>query len=167
MTTPDSADRLATILEKVRAIGPTLRARAPEAERAARLSDETIADLDATGAFKIASPAEFGGDELSVREQLDVVIEVSKWDGSCGWVVWAGASINWILAGSGSRVLEEVFAPEWVGPRVAGSSHEGLASAAMRGRRSASDRLPWRTRRSPLSSMSRHRRYGDAGSLAG
>lgn len=123
MTTPDSADRLATILEKARAIGPTLRARAPEAERAARLSDETIADLDATGAFNIASPAEFGGDELSVREQLDVVIEVSKWDGSCGWVVWAGASTDWILAGSGSRVLEEVFAPEWVGPRVAGSSH--------------------------------------------
>jgi alkylation response protein AidB-like acyl-CoA dehydrogenase len=123
MTTPGSADRLATILEKVRAIGPTLRARAPEAERATRLSDETIADLDATGAFNIASPAEFGGDELSVREQLDVVIEVSKWDGSCGWVVWAGASTDWILAGSGSRVLEEVFAPEWVGPRVAGSSH--------------------------------------------
>ena len=123
MTPPDSADRLAKILEKVRAIGPTLRARAPEAERAARLSDETIADLDATGAFNIASPAEFGGDELSVREQLDVVIEVSKWDGSCGWVVWAGASTDWILAGSGSRVLEEVFAPEWVGPRVAGSSH--------------------------------------------
>jgi alkylation response protein AidB-like acyl-CoA dehydrogenase len=123
MTTPDSADRLATILTKVRAIGPTLRERALEAERAARLSDETIADLDATGAFNIASPAEFGGDELSVREQLDVVIEVSKWDGSCGWVVWAGASTDWILAGSGSRVLEEVFAPEWVGPRVAGSSH--------------------------------------------
>ena len=123
MTTPGSVDRLATILEKVRAIGPTLRERAPEAERATRLSDETIADLDATGAFNIASPAEFGGDELSVREQLDVVIEVSKWDGSCGWVVWAGASTDWILAGSGWRVLEEVFAREWVGPRVAGSSH--------------------------------------------
>lgn len=123
MTTPNSADRLATILEKVRAIGPTLRARAPEAERAARLSDKTIADLDATGAFNIASPAEFGGDELSVREQLDVIIEVSKWDGSCGWIVWAGASTDWIPARSGSRVLEEVFAPQWVGPRVAGSSH--------------------------------------------
>ncbi len=123
MTTPNSADRLATMLEKVRAIGPTLRARAPEAERATRLSDETIADLDATGAFNIASPAEFGGDEFSVKEQLDVVIEVSKWDGSCGWVVWAGSSTDWIPAGSGSRVLEEVFAPQWVGPRVAGSSH--------------------------------------------
>src|SRR5260370_41266727 len=104
-TTPRPADRLETLLEKVRALGPTLRARAPEAEPAASLSDETRADLDAAGACNIASPAEFGGDELSVREHLDVVIEVSKWDGSCGWVVWAGASTDWVLAGSGSRVL--------------------------------------------------------------
>ena len=111
------------IVAKLREIGPTLRERAPEAEKNARLSDETIADLAATGAFDIASPAEFGGLELSVSDQLDVVIEASKWDGSVGWVVWAGASTDWIPAGSGQRVLEEVFAPEWVGPRVAGSSH--------------------------------------------
>jgi alkylation response protein AidB-like acyl-CoA dehydrogenase len=111
------------IVAKIRAIGPTLRERAPEAEKKARLSDETIADLAATGAFDIASPAEYGGLELSVSDQLDVVIEASKWDGSVGWVVWAGASTDWIPAGMGSRVLEEVFAPTWVGPRVAGSSH--------------------------------------------
>jgi len=121
--TRETSEKLATILEELRAVGPTLRERAPEAERTGRLADETIADLAATGAFDIASPAEFGGAELSVRQQLDVVIEASKWDGSCGWVVWAGASTDWIPAGSGMRVLEEVFAPEWAGPRVAGSSH--------------------------------------------
>ncbi|MBJ7593650.1 MAG: acyl-CoA dehydrogenase family protein [Candidatus Dormibacteraeota bacterium] len=99
---------LTTVLEKVRKLGPTLRERALEAERAGRHSDETIADLDATGAFKIGSPAEFGGDELSVRQQLDVVSEVAKWDGSCGWIVWVGASTNWIPAGSGARVVELV-----------------------------------------------------------
>jgi alkylation response protein AidB-like acyl-CoA dehydrogenase len=119
----DTSARTAAIIEKVRALGPTLRDRAPEAEVEARLSDETIADLDATGAFNIASPAEYGGDELSARQQLDVVIEVSKWDGSCGWVVWAGASTDWIPAGMGPRVIEEVYGPDWVGPRVAGSSH--------------------------------------------
>jgi alkylation response protein AidB-like acyl-CoA dehydrogenase len=121
--TQDSSGRLATILEQVRKLGPALRERALEAERAGRLSDETIADLDATGAFAIGSPAEFGGDELPVRQQLDVVSEVSKWDGSSGWTVWVGASTNWIPAGSGARVVEEVYGPEWVGPRVAGSSH--------------------------------------------
>lgn len=121
--TLDPSDTLATVLDNVRALGPTLRERSLEAERAGRLSDDTIADLDATGAFGIGSPAEFGGYELTVREQLDVVSEVAAWDGSCGWTVWVGASTNWIPAGSGARVVEEVYGPDWVGPRVAGSSH--------------------------------------------
>ena len=123
VATLDRTERLTEILQKLREVGPTLRDRALEAERAGRLSDESIADLAATGAFDIASPAEFGGAELSVRQQLDVVIEASKWDGSVGWVVWAGASTDWIPAGSGPRVLQEVYGPEWTGPRVAGSSH--------------------------------------------
>ncbi|MFF7335053.1 acyl-CoA dehydrogenase family protein [Streptomyces sp. NPDC008150] len=118
-----TSEEVATLLQRVDALGPTLRERALEAERAGRHSDETIADLDATGVFDIGSPAEFGGLELSVREQLDVVAAVSKWDGSAGWTVWAGASTNWITAGSGARVVEEVYGADWVGPRVAGSSH--------------------------------------------
>jgi alkylation response protein AidB-like acyl-CoA dehydrogenase len=121
--TQDKSKTLATILGKVRALGPTLRERAIEAERTGRHSTETIADLDATGAFNIGSPAEFGGDELTVRQQLDVVSEVAKWDGSAGWTVWVAAATNWIPAGSGARVVEEVFGDKWVGPRVAGSSH--------------------------------------------
>ncbi len=119
----DKSRRLAEIVEKVRALGPVLRERAVEAEKAGRHSDATIAELDAAGAFNIGSPAEYGGDELSVRQQLDVISEVAKWDGSAGWSVWVGASTNWIPAGSGARVVEEVFGPKWVGPRVAGSSH--------------------------------------------
>lgn len=115
--------RLTEILDKVRAFGPTLRERAIDAERAGRHSDETIAGLDATGAFNIGSPAEYGGDELSVRQQLDVVSEVAKWDGSAGWTVWVGAATNWLPAGMGPKVVEEVFGSKWVGPRVAGSSH--------------------------------------------
>ncbi|MFM6832319.1 MAG: acyl-CoA dehydrogenase family protein [Novosphingobium sp.] len=119
----DKSEQLAQILDNVVRLGPTLRKRAPEAEKAGRHSDETIADLDAAGVFNIGSPAEFGGYELSVRQQLDVISEVSKWDGSAGWSVWVGASTNWLPAGAGPRVIEEVFGCEWVGPRVAGSSH--------------------------------------------
>ena len=122
-TVTDDVATSATIVQKVRELGPQLRDRAVEAERNCRVSDETIADLDATGAFNIGVPAEFGGLELSVVQQLDVIEEVSKWDGSCGWVVWAGSSTHWIPAGSGPRVLEEVYGPAWVGPRTAGSSH--------------------------------------------
>ena len=119
----DKSDRLATILDNVRALGPELRKRAPAAEKAWRHSDETIADLDGAGVFNIGSPAEYGGDELSVRQQLDVIIDVAKWDGSAGWTTWVAASTNWIPAGSGPKVIEEVYGHEWVGSRVAGSSH--------------------------------------------
>ncbi len=119
----DKAQRAATVVSNVRAIGPKLRERALDNERAGRHSDETIADLDAAGAFKIASPAEYGGDELPVRQQLDVITEVAKWDGSCGWTVWVGASTNWLPVGLGAQVVEEVYGCDWVGPRVAGSSH--------------------------------------------
>ena len=119
----ESSERAKTVIDNVRALGPTLRERALDAELAGRHSDETIAALHATGAFDIASPAEFGGHELTVRQQLDVVSEVSRWDGSAGWIVWGGASTNWIAAGSGARVVEEVYGPAWIGPRVAGSSH--------------------------------------------
>ena len=139
----DASERLAAILEKVGKLGPALRERALAAERASRLSDETIADLDATGAFNIGSPAEFGGDELSVRQQLDVVSEVSKWDGSCGWTVWVGASTNWIPAGSGARVVEEVYGPEWVGPRVSGSSHFPGLPRPREARRGRLDHFRW------------------------
>ena len=122
-TVQDKSERLAAILAKVRALGPTLRTRAADAERAGRHSAETIADLDATGAFNIGSPHEYGGDELSVRQQLDVVTEVAKWDGSAGWSVWVGAATNWIPAGMGARVVEEVYGQRWAGPRVAASSH--------------------------------------------
>ena len=123
MATIDKAVRLETVLGNVRALGPMLRDRALAAERAGRHSDETIADLDAAGAFNIANPAEFGGDELSVRQQLDVITEVAKWDGSCAWTVWVAASTNWLPVGMGAEVTREVYAPDWGGPRVAGSSH--------------------------------------------
>ena len=119
----DKTEKLARVLANIRALGPTLRERALDNERAGRHSDETIADLDTAGAFNIANPAEYGGDELSVRQQLDVITEVGKWDGSCAWTVWVDASTNWIPAGMGARVVEEVYGIPWVGPRVAGSSH--------------------------------------------
>lgn len=119
----DQSSHYLAVMENVRELGPALRARAVDAERACRLSSETIADLDVAGVFKIGSPAEFGGYELPVAKQFDIIAEVSKWDGSCGWCTWVAASTNWLPVGSGRKVVEEVYGPAWVGPRVAGSSH--------------------------------------------
>ena len=120
LTMPSRVD---SVLQRVRALGPTLRQRAQQAEQDRQLSRETIRGMDDAGIYKIGMPAEYGGYELTVAEQLKVIIEVSKWDGSCGWSSWVGATIHWIPVRSGRRVVEEVYGPEWVGPRIAGSSH--------------------------------------------
>ena len=57
----DSTTQTASIIDKVRTLGPALRERALDAERAHRLSHETIAGLDAAGVFRIGSPAESNG----------------------------------------------------------------------------------------------------------
>ena len=116
-------NKVETVLDKVRALGATLRDRAPLAEREGRLSRQTIDDLDAAGVYNIAVPAEYGGDELSIADQLRVIIEVSKWDGSCGWSSWVGATLHWIPVRSGQRIVDEVYGSAWTGPRMSGSSH--------------------------------------------
>lgn len=117
---PDSLD---VILDKIRSVGPNFRDRAVEAERAGRVSDETIAELGDAGAFKIGTPREYGGYELSVAEQLEVITEVAKWDGSTAWVVWVGATQNWIGVGCGPKVVEEVFGTTSSGPYLAAVGH--------------------------------------------
>ncbi len=118
-----TSGRVESVLERVRALGPTLRERAPLAEREGRLSQDTIRDLDEAGVYNIGMPLEHGGFELTVAEQLRVIIEVSKWDGSCGWSSWVGATLHWLAVRSGRPVVEEVYGPAWTGPRLAGSSH--------------------------------------------
>ncbi len=52
--------RVDGVLERVRALGPTLRDRALQAEHDRQISRETIRDLDEAGVYKIGTPAESG-----------------------------------------------------------------------------------------------------------
>jgi alkylation response protein AidB-like acyl-CoA dehydrogenase len=112
-----------TILERIREVGPRFRERGAAAERAGRVPDETIAELGAAGAFRIGAPREHGGFELSVADQLRVITEVARWDGSTAWVVWVGATQNWVGIGCGPEVVKETFGGGGAGPYMAGVGH--------------------------------------------
>lgn len=114
---------LEVILEKLHDLGPRFRERALDAERAGRVPDETIAELDAAGAFRMSVPREFGGYELPVAEQLQVITEVAKWDGSTAWIVWVNATQNWIGVGCGPEVVEEIFGTASSGPHLTAVGH--------------------------------------------
>jgi alkylation response protein AidB-like acyl-CoA dehydrogenase len=114
---------LESMVENIRELGPRFRERAAEAERAGRVPDETIAELAAAGAFRIGAPRECGGYELPVAQQLEVVTEVARWDGSTAWVVWVGATQNWIGIGCGPQAAREIFSDASPGPYLAAVGH--------------------------------------------
>jgi len=64
-----------------------LAARSAEHERQGRLCDDALAALKAANLFGLLTPAELGGLEASPRDTLEVLAEVSRADGSTGWVL--------------------------------------------------------------------------------
>jgi 3-hydroxy-9,10-secoandrosta-1,3,5(10)-triene-9,17-dione monooxygenase len=88
MWTPDS-DTVPTreeILDRVRAIGPSLRARALESDGKRRLVDETVAEMKQAGVFRILQPRRWGGYELDLRTFYETTLLLAEYDMSAGWV---------------------------------------------------------------------------------
>ena len=118
--TPATRD---AIVDRIKKLGPGFRERALQAERDGRVPDETIEELGAAGAFKMGAPREFGGYELPVADQLEVLTEVAKWDGSTAWVVWVGVTQNWIGMGCGPEAVTEIFGDDSTGPYLSAVGH--------------------------------------------
>jgi 3-hydroxy-9,10-secoandrosta-1,3,5(10)-triene-9,17-dione monooxygenase len=79
------------------ALVPTLRERAQKAEELRRLPDETIADLHASGLFRMLQPRRVGGSELPCRALVELGAIVAQGCGSTGWVLTNLASHHWML----------------------------------------------------------------------
>ena len=55
-----------------------LRERAPTAERARRVSDDTFDVLADAGIFRMTAPKERGGDEADFQTQCDVLAQIAR-----------------------------------------------------------------------------------------
>lgn len=75
------------LLARARALIPRLRARAAAAEAARRIPDETIADMQEAGFFRILQPKRWGGFEMDPQAFFDVQMAVSEGCMSTGWVL--------------------------------------------------------------------------------
>src|SRR5262245_9263771 len=62
-------------------------AKSVEHERQGRLSDAALGALRDANLFGLMTPAELGGLEASPRDALEAMEEVSRADGSTGWVL--------------------------------------------------------------------------------
>jgi alkylation response protein AidB-like acyl-CoA dehydrogenase len=103
-------ERAGSWLERVRALGPMIDAAAARNEDATELSAEVVEALDAAGIFALMAPREVGGGEAHPVELLDVIAELSYWDGSAGWyahAVMTGGSVAGAFLGE--RAVEAIF----------------------------------------------------------
>ena len=99
----------AEVLERTRALIPTLLARAPEGERLRRVPDETIADMQAAGVFRVLQPKRWGGYEMDIHTYFDVQMALGEGDMSTAWVYGVVGVHPWLIALFDDRAAKDIW----------------------------------------------------------
>ncbi len=98
-----------TLAARAQALVPVLRERAGECETLRRVPDATIADLHASGLFRMLQPRRVGGSELPLRTLVELGAIVAQGCGSTGWVLTNLASHHWMLGMWPAAAQDEVW----------------------------------------------------------
>lgn len=99
----------AELLERTRALLPSIRARAAQAHLDCRIPDETMAELKAAGLFRVVQPARYGGYEMNPNVLYDIQMALGEACVSTGWVYGLLAVHNFQLALFDDRAQAEVW----------------------------------------------------------
>ncbi|MEV4630617.1 acyl-CoA dehydrogenase family protein [Micromonospora sp. NPDC049523] len=102
-------DATTTVLDTVRDIVPRLRENGFEAEERRWIPEENIDLLEKAGVFSMAVPARYGGLDLPLADQVEVLTEIARGCGSTGWIAVAWVSSAWMATLYPDRVQEEIF----------------------------------------------------------
>lgn len=112
-------------LRRARALGPMVNAAGEAGDADSAISAEVVRAIDETGIFAMMAPREVGGFEAHPQDLIDVISELSYWDGSAGWythAVMTGGSVAG--AWMGDRAVDAVF-PGGKYQHVAGQAAPG------------------------------------------
>ena len=101
----------AELLEAARYLAPLIADHADAAERDGRVPKAVIDALASAGIFHMFVPRVFGGAETDVASGVRTLEELSKVDGSTGWVAMIGATTGVISAYLPEEVSREVYQP--------------------------------------------------------
>jgi alkylation response protein AidB-like acyl-CoA dehydrogenase len=108
---------MTSTLARVRELTPVIRQRSPEVEQARRVPVDLIAQLKAVGCFRMYVPTEYGGDDLTLGQALEVIEEVAWADGSTGWTTMIGSDAPILFSRLPRASFEAIYAH---GPDVIG-----------------------------------------------
>jgi 3-hydroxy-9,10-secoandrosta-1,3,5(10)-triene-9,17-dione monooxygenase len=96
-------------LDRVRALLPALRERAPDAERLRRLPDETVQDFQEAGLFRAMQPRRYGGYELDPGTFYQAAMEIGTVCGSSAWILAVVGIHNWHIGLFPLQAQEDVW----------------------------------------------------------
>src|SRR5258707_1510309 len=75
----------AEVIARARAMIPALAARSLDGRRARRIPEETIADMQRAGFFRVLQPKRWGGYEMDLNTFYEVQLALSEGDMSTAW----------------------------------------------------------------------------------
>jgi alkylation response protein AidB-like acyl-CoA dehydrogenase len=87
-----------TILANARAVAPVLEQEADDNERRAQLNARTVEALRSTGVFRLSMPKAWGGPEVDLGTQIEVIETLARADGSAGWCATIGGDAGFYTA---------------------------------------------------------------------
>ncbi len=102
-------DRGQSLLRSLASLEGAVRAAADDAEAARRYPCEVVDALAQTGLFRAMVPRELGGLEVDPLTVLDAVEEVSRWDGSAGWLAMIGSGASFLSGYLPGSFVQEIF----------------------------------------------------------
>jgi 3-hydroxy-9,10-secoandrosta-1,3,5(10)-triene-9,17-dione monooxygenase len=99
----------AELIARARALIPALRERAVLGDKNCSLAEESIAEMQAAGLFRVLQPKRYGGYEMSPNVFYDIVMTLAEGDMSAGWVYSVVAVHAWQMALFDDRAAQEVW----------------------------------------------------------
>ncbi|MEG0052997.1 MAG: acyl-CoA dehydrogenase family protein [Comamonas sp.] len=103
--TPDAL----AVIDRAKALAPKLAARAQQADREGKISDESIAEMAEAGLFRVLQPKRFGGYEMDPRVFYTVQMELAKGCMSTAWVYGVVGVHPWQLALFPDQAQQDVW----------------------------------------------------------
>lgn len=98
------------VLERVRALLPTIAEHSAENDRQRCVDLDVIEALREAGAFRIAAPRRHGGLEAGLRSMLDLSALIAEADGGTSWVTTLSNIQSWSTCMYPSHTVDEVYA---------------------------------------------------------
>lgn len=107
-----------TLLDRARALTPTLLERAATTEQDRCVAPDVVDALADSGILKMCAPTRYGGAELPFADQVDVLAELARGCPSTSWVATIFSAMAWMAAGFPDEAQDEVLGDG--DPRVSG-----------------------------------------------